>query len=92
MKSPKKNEIIQNRDIMEIFLNNMFFLKRMMHESQPGNMLINMVAECWIPLSFESTADSLKEILKAGRTRGEILMMDTQSPEDLKVRVNMLRQ
>ncbi|EOY9774656.1 TPA: VirB4 family type IV secretion system protein [Enterobacter hormaechei subsp. steigerwaltii] len=79
----KKSFFMKNRDIMEIFLNNMFFLKRMMHESQPGNMLINMIAECWIPLTFESTADSLKEVLKAGRTRGEILIMDTQSPEDL---------
>ena len=40
------------------------------------------MAEYWVPLSFESTAEAIKEILKSGRTRGEILVMDTQSPED----------
>ncbi|MGK7247421.1 hypothetical protein ACSPAH_23245 [Buttiauxella agrestis] len=79
----QKSFFMKNPEMMEIFLNNMFFLKRLMHESQPASMLLNIIAECWIPLSFESTADSIKEILKAGRTRGEILMMDTQSPEDL---------
>lgn len=79
----QKSFFLKNPEMMEIFLNNMFFLKRLMHESQPSNMLLNIIAECWIPLSFDSTADSIKEILKAGRTRGEILTMDTQSPEDL---------
>lgn len=69
--------------VMEIFLNNMFFLKRLLHEAQPSKMLLNIIAECWIPLSFSSTAEGIKEILKAGRTRGELLTMDTQSPEDL---------
>lgn len=78
-----KSYFQKNPEVMEIFLNNMFFLKRLMHEAQPANMLLNIIAECWIPLSFDSTADAIKEILKAGRTRGEILTMDTQSPEDL---------
>lgn len=79
----KKSFFGKNPEMMEVFLNNMFFLKKLMHDAQPSNMLLNIIAECWIPLSFESTADSIKEILKAGRTRGEILTMDTQSPEDL---------
>lgn len=67
---------------MEVMLNTFFYLKREMHATQPGSLLINVMAEYWVPLSFESTAEAIKEILKAGRTRGEILMMDTQSPED----------
>ncbi|MNG00398.1 Type IV secretion system protein virB4 [compost metagenome] len=57
-------------------------MKRTMHAAHPGSLLLNVMAEYWVPLSFESTAEAIKEILKSGRTRGEILIMDTQSPED----------
>lgn len=67
---------------MEVIYSNLFYLKSLMHKVQPGKLLINIMAEYWVPLSFESTAEKIKEILKSGRTRGEILMMDTQSPED----------
>lgn len=67
---------------MEVMLNTFFYLKREMHATQPGSLLINLIAEYWVPLSFESTAEAIKEILKAGRMRGEVLIMDTQSPED----------
>lgn len=79
----KETYFKRNPEMMEIFLNNMFFLKQLMHQSQSANLLLNIIAECWIPLSFDSTADALREILQAGRTRGEILMMDTQKPDDL---------
>lgn len=66
---------------MEVLLNTFFFLKRRMHENEPGSLLINSIAEFWAPLMFESTANSIMEILHAGRTRGEMVMMDTQVPE-----------
>lgn len=69
-------------DVMEVLLNTLFYMKRAMHAARPGKLLINFIAEYWVPLSFESTAEAIKEILKSGRTRGEILVMDTQSPED----------
>lgn len=69
-------------DVMEVLLNTLFYMKRTMHAARPGSLLLNVMAEYWVPLSFESTADAIKEILKSGRTRGEILIMDTQSPED----------
>lgn len=69
-------------DVMEVLLNTLFYMKRTMHAARPGSLLLNVMAEYWVPLSFESTADNIKEILKSGRTRGEILIMDTQSPED----------
>lgn len=77
-----KEYAAKHPDVMEVLLNTLFFVKRTMHQAQPGSLLINVMAEYWVPLSFESTADKIKEILKSGRTRGEILIMDTQSPED----------
>lgn len=77
-----KEYATKNPVILEVLLNNLFYMKKEMHRAQPGNLLINVIAEYWVPLSFESTAELIKEILKSGRTRGESLIMDTQSPED----------
>ncbi|RMP45715.1 VirB4, partial [Pseudomonas amygdali pv. lachrymans] len=68
-------------EVMEAFLNTLFYMKREMHEARPGNLLLNVVAEYWAPLSFKSTADAIQEVLQSGRMRGEILIMDTQYPE-----------
>ncbi len=78
----KKEYASKHPEVMEVLLNTLFYMKRAMHQARPGSLLINAMAEYWVPLSFESTADAIKEILKSGRTRGEILMMDTQNPED----------
>jgi len=78
----KREYATKHPDIMEVLLNTLFYMKRLMHSARPGQLLINFIAEYWVPLTFESTAEAIKEILKSGRTRGEILVMDTQSPED----------
>lgn len=78
----KKEYVSKHPEVAEVLLSMLFFVKSAMHQAQKGNLLINVIAEYWVPLSFESTADKIKEILKSGRTRGEILIMDTQSPED----------
>jgi type IV secretion system protein VirB4 len=72
----------KNPEVLEALLGTLFYMKREMHQTQPGSLLLNVMAEYWVPLSFESTAEAIKEILKSGRMRGEILIMDTQSPED----------
>ncbi|WP_449126292.1 VirB4 family type IV secretion system protein [Pseudomonas viridiflava] len=77
-----KEYAVKNPEILEVLLNTLFYMKRQMHQCAPGSLLLNIVAEYWVPLSFESTAEKIKEILKSGRMRGEMLMMDTQSPED----------
>jgi type IV secretion system protein VirB4 len=69
-------------EVLEVLLNTLFYMKRTMHACRPGSLLLNVIAEYWVPLSFESTAEAIKEILKAGRLRGEVLLMDTQNPED----------
>lgn len=78
----KKEYTTKHPEVVEVLLNTLFYMKRTMHQSRPGSLLLNVVAEYWAPLSFESTADAMKEVLKSGRMRGEIMMMDTQSPED----------
>ncbi len=78
-----KKEFVKNHPVaIQVLLNTLFFLKRLVQQNEPGSLMVDVVAEYWVPLSFESTADAIKEILKAGRTRGETLIMDTQSPED----------
>lgn len=69
-------------EVVEVLLNMLFYMKRTMHQARPGSLLLNVIAEYWAPLSFKSTADSIHEVLKSGRMRGEIMIMDTQSPED----------
>jgi type IV secretion system protein VirB4 len=78
----KKEFYTRHPELMEVFMNTMFYLKTKMHEATPEVMLINFIAEYWVPLSFEGPAEKIKEILKAGRTRLELMVMDTQSPED----------
>lgn len=71
----------KNPEVMEVLLNTLFYMKRTMHQAHPGSLLLNLVAEYWAPLSFESTANAMTEILHSGRMRGEIMIMDTQQPE-----------
>lgn len=78
----KKSYSSKNPQILEVLLNTLFYMKTMMHAAKPGSILLNVIAEYWVPLSYESTAESIKEVLKSGRMRGETLIMDTQSPED----------
>lgn len=79
-----KKEYINSHPIAsEVLLNTFYFLKRQMQAQEPGSLLLNIGAEIWAPLSFESTANKITEVLHAGRTRGEIMMMDTQYPEQI---------
>ncbi len=78
----KKEYATRHPEVLEVLLNTLFYMKRTMHQARPGSLLLNVIAEYWVPLSFESTAEAMKEVLKSGRMRGEIMIMDTQSPED----------
>jgi type IV secretion system protein VirB4 len=78
----QKEYAAKHPEVLEVLLNTLFYMKRTMHQARPGTLLLNVIAEYWVPLSFESTAEAMKEVLKSGRMRGEIMIMDTQSPED----------
>ena len=76
----KKSYTSKHPEVVEVLLNTLFFMKNQMHTQ--GQLMLNVIAEYWVPLSFESTAETIKEWLKAGRMRSECVLMDTQSPED----------
>lgn len=76
----KKSYTSKHPEVVEVLLNTLFFMKKMMHTK--GQLMLNIIAEYWVPLSFESTAETIKEWLKAGRMRSDCVLMDTQSPED----------
>lgn len=77
----KKEYVERHPEVVEVMLNTFFYLKERMHATAPGSLLINQISEYWVSLAFKSTAAKIEEILLAGRMRGEILMMDTQTPE-----------
>ncbi|EBW2268513.1 conjugal transfer protein [Salmonella enterica subsp. enterica serovar Hillingdon] len=74
-------DIMQSPDeTTEAVLGMLFFVKEVMHRK--GGLLLNLIAEFWVPANLPTTAAKMKDILKAGRMRLEYLIMDTQSPED----------
>ncbi|WP_052272037.1 VirB4 family type IV secretion system protein [Pantoea sp. CFSAN033090] len=69
----------KNPEVTETILNILFFYKKVMHRD--GGLLINLVEEFWVPLSYDTTADKIGDILRAGRMRLEIIGMSSQNPE-----------
>lgn len=68
-----------NAEVTETILNTLFFFKKLMHKD--GGFLINVVEEFWVALGYESTADKIADILRAGRMRDEIIGLSSQNPE-----------
>ncbi|EPJ1876665.1 VirB4 family type IV secretion system protein [Klebsiella pneumoniae] len=77
----KKSYVANHPLVVEVMLNTFYFLKSSMHAKEPGCLMINQISEYWVQLAFESTAAKIEEILLAGRMRGELLLLDTQTPE-----------
>ncbi|EBJ5156713.1 conjugal transfer protein [Salmonella enterica] len=68
-----------NPEVTETILNTLFFYKKLMHRK--GGLLINLVEEFWVPLSYDTTANHIGDVLRAGRMRLEIMGMSSQNPE-----------
>ena len=64
----------------EPVLATLFFLKGLMQKE--GRLLATIVAEFWKPASYPLTASLMKDVLKAGRLKGEFMILSSQSPED----------
>ena len=64
----------------EPILATLFFLKNLMQKE--GRLLVSIVEEFWMPANFPLTSDQMKIILKAGRLKGEFMILSSQSPED----------
>ncbi|HBZ8014609.1 TPA: conjugal transfer protein [Klebsiella pneumoniae] len=69
----------KNPEVTETILNTLFFYKKLMHRE--GGLLINLVEEFWVPLSYDTTANQIGDVLRAGRMRLEIMGMSSQNPE-----------
>lgn len=70
-------------EVMEVLISTFFYMKRVMHAREPGALLVNQISEFWACLMFDKTEKALREILSAGRMRGEFLLGDTQNPEQV---------
>lgn len=73
--------LVQNNPVTEPLLSTLFRMKEILQRNLKGNPLITMVAEFWAPANYPTTADQIKKILKAGRLKGEICLLSSQSPE-----------
>ncbi|PAV06605.1 type IV secretion system protein VirB4 [Arsenophonus sp. ENCA] len=62
--------------ILSVFF---FYKKRMQHD---GQLMLTIVEEFWKPANYPMTQELIKESLKAGRMKGEMMWLTSQSPED----------
>lgn len=58
----------------------LFFCKEVMQRG--GNLMLSIIEEFWMPANFPLTQSMIKEALKAGRMKGEMMWLTSQSPED----------
>lgn len=68
---------------MVVLMDTFFYMKGVMKAREPQSIMINQVSEFWACLMFEKTEKRLREILSAGRMRGELFLGDTQNPEQV---------
>ncbi|WP_394142879.1 conjugal transfer protein TraE [Vibrio chagasii] len=64
----------------EPILGTLFFLKDLMQRE--GRLMLTVVEEFWMPANYPLTQSIMKRILKAGRLKGEFMILSSQSPED----------
>lgn len=64
----------------EPILSILFFYKNRMQKE--GDLMLSIVEEFWKPANFPMTQEMIKASLKAGRMKGEMMWLTSQSPED----------
>lgn len=64
----------------EMILSVLFFYKNKMQKT--GKLMLTIVEEFWMPANFPMTQAMIKSSLKAGRMKGEMIWLTSQSPED----------
>ncbi|HDF2366305.1 TPA: hypothetical protein PC505_003964 [Morganella morganii] len=64
----------------EMILSVLFFYKNRMQKD--GKLMLTIVEEFWKPANFPMTQEMIKGSLKAGRMKGEMIWLTSQSPED----------
>ena len=73
--------LVDSNPVTEPLLATLFQMKNIMQMARKGQLMVTMVAEFWAPANYPTTAEEIKKILKAGRLKGEICMLSSQSPE-----------
>lgn len=58
----------------------LFFFKDLMQRD--GELMLSVIEEFWMPANFPLTQELILSSLKAGRMRGEMMWLTSQSPED----------
>jgi len=64
----------------EPILATLFYLKELMQKQ--SRLMATIVEEFWMPANFPLTQSIMKKTLKAGRLKGEFMLLNSQSPED----------
>lgn len=64
----------------EMILSVLFFYKDRMQKE--GSLMLSIVEEFWKPANFPMTRSMINDALKAGRIKGEMMWLTSQSPED----------
>lgn len=70
----------KNHPACEPILSILFFYKNRMQKN--GDLMLSIVEEFWMPANFPMTQEMIKSSLKAGRMKGEMMWLTSQSPED----------
>lgn len=74
--------LIKGHPATEPILSYLFHLKNLMQRER-GGLLATVVEECWLPISYPTTAEQVLDSLKTGRRRDEFIWLITQSPEEI---------
>lgn len=69
-----------NHQATEPLLACLFYLKDQMVKRYP--LVMTTIEEFWLPLKYPTTRAMMEDVLKAGRKRGEWMLLVTQSPEE----------
>lgn len=70
----------QDHPACEMILSILFFYKNRMQKQ--GSLMLTIVEEFWKPANFPMTQEMINSALKAGRMKGEMIWLTSQSPED----------
>lgn len=73
--------LTKDNPVTEPLLATLFQMKERMQKARKGRLFVTMVAEFWAPANYPTTAAEIKKSLNAGRLRGEVCMLSSQSPE-----------
>ena len=76
-----KDFLKKGNAVTEPLLAYLLHLKSLMQRKK--GILVTVIEEFWLPISYPTTAEQIKDILKTGRRRDEFVLLVSQSPADV---------